>query len=141
MSFSITRLVNHRVLVTGTDTFDVSGKVTLDSSQWDEIKANTQYSEALDAFDAAVESFFAPLVEAAEAAEKAAPVAVPVDPMSYVVLNEEVEGVQAQPAQLIHLNADSIVLRLIEFGDTDRLVWVDGRLEVLEQLPVLSDDY
>lgn len=140
MSFSTTRLVNHRVLVTGTDTFDVSGKVVLDSSQWDEIKANTQYSEALDAFDAAVEEFFAPLVEAAEAAEKAAPVAVPVDPMSYVVLNEEVEGVQAQPAQLIHLHADSIVLRLIESGDTDRLVWVDGRLEVLELLPVLSDD-
>lgn len=140
MSFSTTRLVNHRVLVTGTDTFDVSGKVTLDSSQWDEIKADTQYTEALDAFDAAVESFFAPLVEAAAAAEKAAPVAVPVDPMSYVVLNEEVEGVEAQPAQLIHLNDDSIVLRLIESGDTDRLVWVDGKLEVLELLPVLSDD-
>jgi hypothetical protein len=140
MSFSTTRLVNHRVIVQGTDIFDVSGKTTLDSTQWDEIKADNSYSQALDAFDAAVEQFFAPLIEASESVAAAQPVAVPVDPMSYVVLSEAVEGVEAQPAQLVHLSADSIVLRLIEEGDTDRLVWVDGRLEVLELVPVLSDD-
>lgn len=139
MSFSITRLVNHRVLVQGEDTFGTSGKVTLNSEQWDEINADTQYSQALDAFDAAVESFFAPLIEAADAAT-AATLPSPQDPMSYVVLNEAVEGVEAKSAQLIHLNDDSIVIRLIESGDTDRLVWVDGKLEVLELVPVLSDD-
>lgn len=140
MSFSITRLVNHRVLVSGTDSFGTEGKVTLNSEQWDEINADQQYSQAVDAFDAAVESFFAPLLDAATDLEKAQLV-TPQDPMSYVVLNEAVEGVEAKPAQLIHLNDDSIVIRLIESGDTDRLVWVDGRLEVLELLPVLSDDY
>lgn len=140
MSFSITRLVNHRVLVKGEDSFGTTGSVTLNSQQWDEINADKQYSQALEAFDSAVESFFAPLIEAADAAT-AATLQGPQDPMSYVVLNEEVEGVQAKPAQLIHLNDDSIVIRLIESGDTDRLVWVDGRLEVLELSPVLSDEY
>jgi hypothetical protein len=140
MSFSTSRLVNHRVLVTGTDSFGTTGRTTLNSEQWDEIKADGQYSEALEAFDAAVEDFFAPLIEAADAANAAHPVKQPVDPMSYVVLAEEVEGVAAKPAQLVHLTNDSIILRLIEQGDTDRLVWVDGGLEILELLPVLSDD-
>jgi len=140
MSFSTTRLVNNQVLVQGTDIFSVYGRTTLDSTQWDEIKADGQYSEAIDAFDAAVKQFFAPLLEAAEAAQQAAPSMDTVDPIAYVVLNEEVEGVEAQPAQLIHLTNDSIVLRLIEQGETDRLVWVDGTLEILELVPVLSDD-
>ena len=140
MSFSITRLVNHRVLVSGTDSFGTEGKVTLDSTQWDEINADAQYSQAVDAFDAAVESFFAPLLDAATDLEKAQLV-TPQDPMSYVVLSEAVEGVEAKPAQLIHLDDDSIIIRLIESGDTGRLVWVDGRLEVLELVPVISDEY
>jgi hypothetical protein len=140
MSFSTTRLVNGRVLVRGKDTFGTKGQVTLDSTQWDEIQADAQYSQALDAFDAAVEAFFAPLTDAAKAANEAVAVVQPHDPIAYVVLDEGVEGVEAKPAQLIHLNTDSIVLRLIESGDTDRLVWVDGKLEVLELAPVLSDD-
>ena len=33
--------------------------------------------------------------------------------------------VEAQPAEIIQLTRDSIILRLIEEGETDRLVWVD----------------
>jgi len=139
MSFDTTRLVGSRVMVVGTDTFGTKGQTVLDSTQWDEVKGNTAYDQALEAFDAAVADFFAPIIEAADAAT-AATISKPQDPSSYVVLSEAVEGVAGKPAQLVHLNNDSIVLRLIESGDEDRLVWVDGGLEVLELAPVLSDD-
>jgi hypothetical protein len=138
MSFDTTRLVGSRVMVVGTDTFGTKGQTVLDSTQWDEVKSNTAYDQAIEAFDAAVADFFAPILEAAEATAVA--IEKPQDPSSYVVLSEAVEGVEGKPAQLVHLNNDSIVLRLIESGDEDRLVWVDGGLEVLELAPVLSDD-
>jgi hypothetical protein len=125
-------------MVVGTDTFGTTGKCVLDSTEWDEVKSGAEYDQAIEAFDAAVADFFAPILEAAEATT--AVIEKPQDPSSYVVLSEAVEGVEGKPAQLIHLNTDSIVLRLIESGDEDRLVWVDGRLEVLELAPVLSDD-
>ena len=139
MSFTLTRLVGSRVMVKGSDTFGASGQCVLDSTQWDEVQGNTAYDQAIEAFDAAVSEFFAPLLEAAEATT-AAVIEKPQDPSSYVVLSEEVEGVAGKPAQLVHLCHDAIVLRLIESGDEDRLVWVDGNLEVLELAPVLSDD-
>lgn len=142
MSFKTQRLVNQRVLVTGKDITGTDGTTTLNSTQWDEINANKQYSQATEDFDKAVDDFFAPLLNAADVA-KVAMAPAPQDPASYVVLNEEVEGVQAQAATLVHLDSDSIVLRLIEQGETDRLVWVDGSLEVLEATaPVgaISDD-
>lgn len=145
MSFNTQRLVNNRVLVSGTDVFGTEGRVTVDSSQWDDIKGNQKYDQAMDAFDDAVESFFAPLVEAAEKANEAGKVEQPTDSASYVVLNEAVEGVDAVSATLVHLNDDSIVLRLIEQDETDRLIWVDDKLEVLAAVdtstPVVSDSY
>lgn len=138
MSFSLTRLVGSRVMVKGSDSFGTQGQCVLDSTQWDEVQSNTAYDQAIEAFDAAVADFFAPIIEAAEATAVA--IERPQDPSSYVVLSEAVEGVEGKPAQLIHLTNDSIVLRLIESGDDDRLVWVDGGLEVLELAPVLSDD-
>lgn len=139
MSFSITRLANSRAIVKGEDAHGGSGSCVVYTQQWDEIKAESSYSDALDDFNEAVEEFFAPLLAAAEAAEAAA-VVKPDDPIEYVVLQDAVEGVEATPRQLIHLTHDSIVLRLIEEGDSDRLIWVDGGLEILELAPVLSDD-
>jgi hypothetical protein len=142
MSFEMKKLVGCRVLVTGTDVAGQSGSTVLNSSQWDEFKADKKYDQAAEAFDTAVEEFFAPLVEAADKA-KAALVAVPEDPMSYVVLSEKVDGVEGSERTLIYLEKDSIVLRLLEQGDTDRLVWVGDNLEILEAVPapVVSDEY
>ena len=84
----------------------------------------------IDGFGAdARKEFFAPLVEAAEKAQKT--VEVPTDAIAYVTLEEATEGTPATPGQVVKLNHDSIVLRILESGDTDRLVWVDGGLEVL----------
>lgn len=133
-TFTSTRLLAGRVLVKGTDVFGAEGKIILDSTQWDEVNANKAYDTAQEAFADAVNTFFAPLLEAAEAANKT--VNKPLDPASYVVKQEAVEGVQGQEEILIRLNHDSIVLRLVEAGNFDRLVWVGDALEILEVEPM-----
>lgn len=130
MTFTINRLVGGRAVVSGTDKFGTTNQVVVDTTQWDEINASTAFDQATEAFEAAVEDFFKPLTEAAEKINKQ--LNKPNDPLSYVVLHEGSEGVPAQAEQLIKLNKDSIVLRLVGAGNTDRLVWVGDNLEVLE---------
>lgn len=122
----------NRVLVQGTDEFGVTGKTVVDSTEWDGVKQHEQLHVAQEEFDAAVEEFFAPIEKAMEALGKATE-RPERDAINYVVLHEEVEGVQAQPAHIQKLSKDSVILRVIEKGDFARLVWVgDGELEVLE---------
>jgi hypothetical protein len=127
--FTTTRLVDGRALVAGQDRNGVSGQTVVDATEWDEINADQRYNTAVADFDAKVEAFFAPLVEAAEAANKA--LTIDKDPVSYVVVQEAVEGTKAQDEILHHLSNDSIVLRLIEDGAFDRLVWVGDDLVVV----------
>lgn len=131
-TFNTTNLVDGRVLVTGEDQFGTSGKAVLDGSQWAEINRRDEYSQATDAFDRAVEEFFAPLTDAADKLEGA--LRRPTDSLGYVVLEEAVEGTPAKAEKLIKLTKDSMVLRVLESGDNDRLVWVDEHLEILETI-------
>lgn len=133
MTFTTTKLVGSRVMVSGTDVNGVAGQAILDSSQWDEIAADQAFSQAEKDFEAAAEAFFAPLVAAAEKVGKQ--LERKDDPISYVVLQDEVEATPGQRRQLVKLTKDSIVLRLLEQGDTNRLVWVNGEIEVTEVLP------
>lgn len=137
MTFTSRRLVGNRVMVSGSDVLGTSGQAILDSSQWDEIKADLKFDQATEAFEAAVEEFFKPLTDAADQAQRS--VDVPDDPAGYVVLSEGQPGQRAVPRHIVKLNRDSIVLRLIEQGDTSRLVWVNGELEVLERTAQVSD--
>jgi hypothetical protein len=124
MSFTAQNMLGGKVLVTGTDTLGNSGVTEVDSTQWDELKARQTFDASTEAFDAAVQEFFAPLTEAAEAvAESAKPKH---DKLEYVVLHEGTEGQQAQAEEIVQLTTDSIILRCIEEGQTDRLVWVDA---------------
>lgn len=128
--FTTVRLANQRVLVRGKDTTGAEGETVLSSRQWDDVKAQTQVSTATAEFDAAVEAFFKPLTDAADKlleqreAEQ--------DPASFVVIGDEIEHVQGQVAHVVTLDRDSQVLRLIEEGQSDRLIWVAGDLEVTE---------
>jgi hypothetical protein len=129
-TFTTTTLVNERVLVSGTDQFGAEGKTVLNSAEWTEVNKRKDFDQAKSAFDAAVEEFFAPLTDAADALNNAvAP--KPTDSMSYVVLTEGNPGTPATQEVLVKLSRDSVILRLIESGNYDRLVWVDGELEVL----------
>lgn len=124
MTFNVQTMLGDQALVSGTDIHGTDGKTIVSTKQWDELKSRKNFSAATEDFDAAVEAFFAPLIEAAEKAQKAA-APKPKDSAEYIVLTNEVEGVAAKPADIVALSTDSIILRLIEEGNTDRLVWVD----------------
>lgn len=123
MSFTAQSMLGNKVLVTGTDKLGNAGTTEVDSTQWDDLKTRKNFDASTEAFDAAVAEFFAPLIEAVEAVEAAA---TPVhDALEYVVLHEGTEGTEAQPEEVVQLTTDSIILRCIEEGQTDRLVWVN----------------
>ena len=138
MSFTIAQLTGHRALVRGTDTFGTVGECVVSSEEWEAVKQHMAAHDAVDTFDAKVADFFAPLIEAAEAINY--DLTLPTDDLDIVVFSEGVEGVEAVPAEVISLSHDSKVLRLIESGDTDRLVWVDNMLEILAVLPGTGAD-
>ena len=126
--FNTTKLAGHRVLVD--DGVTGGSKTVLDSTEWDHIKLSQKANSAESDFDAAVTAFFAPLTDAAQAFGKAA--APKLDPRFYMVEGENVEGVEAQSVRLNMLNRDSVILRIIEAGNTDQLVWVGDTIEILE---------
>lgn len=133
-TFTTLNLSGQRVLIKGTDSQGTQGQTVVSSEEWTEVKRHTQHSEAHEDFDRVVAEFFAPLTEAAEKLELAFNQQTR-DPISYVIINEGVEPTPGQEEVVIKLSPDSVVLRLLESGDTDRLVWVGDKLEVLEVLP------
>jgi hypothetical protein len=122
--FTVQTMLGNKALVSGTDKAGNEGQTIVSTTQWNELQARANFSKATADFDAEVEKFFAPLEKAAKkVAKKTAP--KPTDSVSYIVLQEGVDATAGQPAQIVELSQDSIILRLIEEGDTDRLVWVD----------------
>lgn len=132
--FTTIRLTNNRVLVRGTDFTGQFGETVLDASQWEFAKSQVQVREDQERFDDAVEEFFKPITEAAETLAKAQG-RQPEDPSTFVVLAEAQEAQEASPAKeahIFHLSPDNVVVRLLEEGHHDRLIWVGGTLEVLQ---------
>lgn len=121
-SFTVQNMLGSQALVQGTDDLGNSGSVVLDTTQWDEVKQDEKFSTAKADFDAAVEEFFRPLTDAAEAAEAAQQQTY--DDLEYVVVTEGQEGQAPVEQEILELNRDSIILRIIESGDTSRLIWV-----------------
>jgi hypothetical protein len=130
MTFNTRNLTGERVLVSGTDIDGTTNKTVLDASQWIALNERDDVSQAQADFEAAVEAFFKPLTDAADAAAKA--IDTPKDGIGYVVIEEGEEATPGKPRQVVTLTHDSIVLRLIEQGNTDRLLWVGDKLEVIE---------
>ena len=126
--FNVTRLAGARALVQGTD----EGESTiLFTAEFDELKGNTALKEAETDFGAKVKEFFAPVVEASEAFEQAKKAALTVnDPAFRVVVQEAIEATAGQHERVHILGRDTAILRLIESGDTSRLLWVNGAIEI-----------
>ena len=132
-NFTATALANESFLVEGTDIRGKYGECVIHGGEWLEIKRALGTDTAKEQLDAAIEEFFKPLVEAADAFTAAkAPV---VDALSVVILNEGTTGEPAREREVVHLSQASQILRAIEEGTTDRLLWVDGSL-VLTAAPV-----
>ena len=122
--FTVQTMLGGTALVAGTDITGKSGQTIVSTVQWNELTGRDNFSKAQADFDREVEKFFAPLEKAAKKAKKALE-RPSQDPAEYIVLKEAVKGRESQPAEVVALNRDSIILRLIEEGQTDRLVWVD----------------
>ena len=133
MTFTTQTLTGQRVLVIGTDINGVTGQVVVDGSEWADINAHKQHAEAHADFDAGVEEFFAPLLELAEKLEQT--LEVPTDETEYIVISEGVEATEGRQRQVVRLTKDSQVLRLIDQCEDDRLIWVNGELEILAASP------
>jgi hypothetical protein len=131
MSFTIIKLAGDRALVKGRDTAGTYSQQILDAAEWNDFTAHNQHNNAHEAFDAAVEAFFAPLNEAVDALKATAKPKQ--DPLFFVTVQEKSEAVAGTEEVLVRLSHDSAVLRLIEQDpDTDRLIWVNDTLEILE---------
>jgi hypothetical protein len=130
MTFTVTRLIGSRALVRGEDVTGNTGETVLDTTQWDELNQHKAVDAATAEFDKAVEEFFAPLTKAAEAVGKK--LERPTDEIDFVVVHEGVDPVAGVPAHVVRLTHDSKVLRLIEGGNDQRLVWVMDHLEILD---------
>ena len=126
--FNITRLAGERALVQGTDEGETA---ILDTFEFDLLKGNPALKEAEAEFDTKVKEFFAPVVEASEAFEQAKKAAQQVnDPAFRVVVQEAIEATAGQAERVHILGRDAAILRLIESGDTSRLLWVNGAIEI-----------
>jgi predicted transcriptional regulator len=131
MTFTIVKLAGDRALVKGRDAAGNHGQQILDAAEWNEFTARNNHVQAHDAFDAAVEEFFAPLNAAVDALKETAKPKL--DPLFFVTVQEGSPAVEATHEVLVHLHQHSAILRLIEQDpDTDRLLWINDTLEILD---------
>jgi len=127
MTFTITELANDSVLVEGTDRRGVHGEQVLVAAEWFAHKRNVQIQDAKASLDQAFEAFYAPLTAAAEQlADKLSE--IDVDPLLYVVEQEGSAGAAPTERIVRRLDNASVILRAIEEGHEDRLIWVNKEL-------------
>lgn len=117
--FTVTPLMGGGVLVEGTDVTGKEGRTILVSDKWEMLQSVRAHNKATEVFDAQVEEFFKPLTEAAELAQS---IAHPVtEDWSRVVLSEATPGVDAE---VIVLDMDGVILRLLDETDGSMLRWI-----------------
>jgi len=137
--FNTTGLSGDRVLVTGTDEQAQPRQVILDATEFNQYWTNDLTKKAAADFDAAVEAFFAPLMDAADKVEAATKKMH--DPAFYVVVQESSPGSEEKHEILHKLGKDTVVLRMLHEGNTARLLWVGDSIEVLalpDQAPAFA---
>lgn len=127
-TFTITELANDRVLISGEDRRGVYGEQVLDAGAHFERKRHEATKSAHADFDAALEEFYAPLTAAAQALKST--VEFDIDPLLYVVEQEASEGRAAQDKVVVRLDNASVLIRAIETGQSDRLIWIKDELIV-----------
>ena len=127
MTFNLTMLAGDRALVTGSKK---AQRCVLDASQWIQIKQHQARIEAEEVFDATVEEFYKPLTEAAGEYESRLGQIMKADPAFEDVLQPGAEGTEKTSREVYYLNNASAILRMIESGNTDRLIWVNDQILV-----------
>ena len=125
--FNQTRLAGHRVLVEGStdDRFTV-----LDSTEYDHMYGDDQFTKASEEFDLVVAEFFKPITEAAEMIREKIEMSVVEDPY-VVVLQDEVKSTAGRPRKTVLVSHDTAVLRIINSDDHSKLRWLGNTIEIL----------
>ena len=125
MSFNLTMLAGNQALITGDKS---KQRCVLDASQWIQIKQHQARIEAEEVFDATVEEFYKPLTEAAGEYESRLGQIMKADPAFEYVIQPGAEGTEKTSREVYYLDNASAILRMIESGNTDRLIWVNDQI-------------
>ena len=125
MTFNLTMLAGDQALVTGSKK---AQRCVLDASQWIQLKQHKARMEAEEVFDATVEEFYKPLTEAAGEYESRLGQIMKADPAFEYVIQPGAEGTEKTSREVYYLNNASAILRMIESGDTSRLIWVNDQI-------------
>ena len=125
MTFNLTMLAGNQALITGDKS---KQRCVLDATQWIQIKQHQARIEAEEVFDATVEEFYKPLTEAAGEYESRLGQIMKADPAFEYVLQPGTEGTEKTSREVYYLDNASAILRMIESGNTDRLIWVNDQI-------------
>ena len=140
--FTLKYLTSNRVYVYGTNDAGLPHEVVLDGTVLRGIQQQHLVHKAGDAYDRTVEEFFAPLTDAAERLQLFQQ-PLEADPAFVYMVEEGVEPVEGVEPEAYKLDHDGAVLRLLEAGDIDRLIWVSlgntSSIEILEYQPPLDE--
>ena len=142
MQFTLKYLTGNRVYVYGTNDAGLPHEVVLDGTMLRALQQHHLVDKAGDAYDRTVEEFFAPLTDAAEMLQLMQQ-PLEADPAFVYVVKDGVEPVKGVEPEAYKLDHDGAVLRLLEAGDIDRLIWVSlgntSSIEILEYQPPLDE--
>ena len=140
--FTLTELANDRLLVSGPDILGTEGTEVFYLSEYKNAMARVAEKEAIRAYDKSITDFFAPLTKATEELKEARDSVLnpKADPLSYIVIQEAVEHVEAQLATVVELSTRATIVRILltEPAHHDRLIWVNGQLELTKSNIVTS---
>lgn len=140
--FNVIALAGCDFLVEGTDFRGRTGETVIAAPAWVDYKATTEVDTAKAEFDAAIREFYAPVLDATSALREAREQEEYGDPLSVILLDEGTPASAGSPRRELHLDPGSKILRAIEEGLTDRLIWVGDELALTapDALGVESDD-
>lgn len=126
MSFTITYLAGDRALVQ-----EDTHQIILDAEEYLAMKLRQEKTGLIAQYDQSVADFFKPLTDMADKIKSVEEQENRIDPDFHFVLAEGTEGEEPVRREVYRLEKDTVILRLIEEGRTERLIWIGDQLEIL----------
>ena len=126
MSFTVTYLAGDRALVQ-----EDTHQIILDAEEYLAMKLRQEKTGLIAQFDQSVADFFKPLTDMADKIKSVKEQENRIDPDFHFVLAEGTEGEEPVRREVYRLEKDTVILRLIEEGRTERLIWIGDQLEIL----------
>ena len=126
MSFTVTYLAGDRALVQ-----EDTHQIILDAEEYLAMKLRQEKTGLIAQYDQSVADFFKPLTDVADKIKSVEEQENRIDPDFHFVLAEGTEGEEPVRREVYRLKKDTVILRLIEEGRTERLIWIGDQLEIL----------